>query len=119
MSTPGKSITPEMVKKAGALLKKEHELRLTLEKQAADHHLEKRAMRVAFREVELGMCEPYRSGDEFMEKVASLMVDDLDVVEKALDRYHGGTARRAGELEDRQQRSGNALEQWVIHGQET
>jgi hypothetical protein len=111
-----KAVSVEQVKLAGALLKREHELRLTLEKEAQDLKLEKRAMKVAFREIELGLSEPYKSHEEFLTKVASLMREDLDVVEKALERGYG-PARRDGELADEVGKSMNPFERWVKHGE--
>lgn len=97
MAEAMKTISPEQIKKAGALLKREHIERLRLEKLASTHVREKKAQELAFREVELGLCEPYKSNDEFQQKVASLLDDDLEIVEKALDRgYH--KAEKQGEL---------------------
>lgn len=111
-----KQVSLEQVKLAGTLLKREHEARLTLEKEAQDLRLEKRAMKIAFREIELGLSEPYKSHEEFMNKVASLMKEDLDVVEKALERGYG-PARRDGELAEETGKGLNPLERWVKHGE--
>ena len=92
-----KTVTLEQIKTAGLLLKREHEERLRLEKEANDLKLEKKAMKVAFREVELGITEPFRSLEAFHTKVATLMKEDLDVVEKALDRGYG-SANNVGSL---------------------
>ena len=112
-----KTVPLEQVKLAGELLLRERKARLSLEKEASDFRLEKRAQRIAFREVELGISEPFKSAEEFLNKVASLMQDDLDVVEKALERGYG-PARRDGELaEDGVSQSKlNPLERWVKHG---
>lgn len=112
-----KQISAEHVKQAAALLKREHEERLKLEKVASAHELEKRAQKLAFREVELGVCEPFRSLEEFMDKVASLMTEDLDVVEKALERGYGSSRRVGGELVGEAKRSSNPLEHFVLTGE--
>lgn len=75
-------ITVEMIKEAGQRLEKEHTARKTLEKQAA---FRSKAEQLAFRQVESGYCAPFRSFEEFEEKVASLLKEDLEVVEKAMD----------------------------------
>lgn len=113
-----KTISIELVKKAGELLKKEHDSRLRLEKEAAQAGLEKRASRVAFREVELGLSEPFRTHDEFLAKVASLMKEDLDVVEKALQRGYGAS-RAFGELDtsSNSARSLDPLSRWIWYGE--
>jgi methylphosphotriester-DNA--protein-cysteine methyltransferase len=113
-----KTISLEQVKQAGLLLKREHEERLRLEKVAQDNELEKKAMRIAFREVELGITEPYKTHEEFLQKVANLKEEDLDVVEKALERGYG-SARRFGELAEGPVNKGsNVLERWVLNGEE-
>lgn len=112
-----KVISPEIIKQAGVLLKKEHEARLRLEKQAEAHDLEKRAMKLAFREVELGIAEPFKTHEEFIQKVANLMGENLDVVEKALERGYG-SARRMGELVgDTNKRTRNSFEHFVLTGE--
>ena len=118
----------ELVKKAGQLLKQEHSRRLELEKIAAHNSLEKRAMKVAFREVEMGLASPFHSLEEFLTKVASLMTeDDLQVVEKALQRGYssGGIGSsggiNSGTLDDSEQNSSgrkmNQFERWVLYGE--
>jgi hypothetical protein len=109
-------VSVEKVKLAGQLLKREHEERLRLEKEAQDLKLEKRAMKVAFREVELGISEPYRSHEALMSKIASLVKEDLDVIEKALERGYG-PARRDGELADETGKGLDAFSRWVRHGE--
>lgn len=111
-----KTVTIEQVKQAGALLKREHEARLVLEKEAGDLKLEKRATKIAFREVELGITEPYKSHDDLMKKVASLMNEDLDIVEKALERGYG-PARKDGELAEENGKGLNVFERWVKNGE--
>jgi hypothetical protein len=111
-----KTVSTEQVKLAGELLKREHELRLGLEKEAADHKLEKTATKIAFREVELGLAQPFKSHEEFMSKVASLMKEDLAVVEKALERGYG-PARKDGELAEENGKEMNPFERWVKHGE--
>lgn len=111
-----KTISVEQAKIAGELLMREHSARLALEKEAGDHKLEKRAAKIAFREVELGIAEPYKSHDDFMNKVASLMKEDLDVVEKALERGYG-PSRRDGELADSTGKELDPFTRWVKHGE--
>jgi hypothetical protein len=111
-----KTVSTEQVKLAGELLKREHELRLGLEKEAQDHKLEKRAAKIAFREIELGLSEPYKSHEEFLNKVANLMKEDLDVVEKALERGYG-PSRRIGELAEETGKSLDPFTRWVKHGE--
>lgn len=94
-----KIISSELVKQAGELLRREHARCNELEKQASDFVREKKAAAIAYREVELGICEPFRSYQDFQEKVANLLQDDLEVVEKALERGYTG-ARQVGELVD-------------------
>lgn len=120
-----KTISLEMVKQAGVLLKQEHEHRLRLEdeikgleKTANDLGLEKRAMKLAFREVELGFSDPYLRYEDLMEKVATLMKEDLDVLEKALERGYGSGSRKAGELTEASRSSGlNVFQNWVLNGE--
>lgn len=112
-----KTVSLEQVKQAGMLLKREHEERLRLEKVAGDLQLEKRAMQIAFREVELGISEPFRSYEALLEKVATLLKEDLDVVEKALERGYG-SAGRIGTLAEETSKPGrNLLERWVLEGE--
>jgi hypothetical protein len=116
-----KVVTPEMIKKAGELLKTEHAERLRLEKVAADNEREKTAQKIAYREVELWITEPFKSHQEFQEKVASLMTEDLEVVEKALERGYTGS-RNAGELVGDggpapKKGYDNPLAQWIITGE--
>lgn len=113
------TVSKELVKRAGELLKQEHETRLRLEKEAHVSQLEKRAQKIAFREVELGVCEPFHTHEQFIAKVASLMKEDLDVVEKALQRGYG-SHRTHGELDtSTPAQSLNALERWVLHGEQS
>lgn len=114
-----KPISLEMVKQAGVLLKQEHELRKEADAKILAHDLEKRATKIAFREVELGYNEPFSSYDELMEKVASLMKEDLDVLEKALERGYGpGGNVKGGELAEdlKKTASSNPLHNWVMNG---
>jgi hypothetical protein len=97
-----KQVSPETVKLAGQLLKQEHEraekLASDLKEVAVARDREKRASRIAFREVELGASEPFRSNEEYEKKVASLLADpELEVIEKALERGYTGL-RKVGEL---------------------
>lgn len=111
-----KTVSMEQVKLAASLLAREHSTRLRLEKEAQVTQLEKRAMKVAFREIELGISEPYKTHEEFMQKVSSLMQEDLDVVEKALERGYG-PARRDGELADETGKGLDVFSRWVKHGE--
>ena len=114
-----KVVTPEMIKKAGGILKQEHEERLRLEKVASDYARKERAEKIAFREVELGICEPYKSHLEFQEKVASLLGEDLSVVEKAMERGYNGS-RQTGELVGNESTPGkvmNPLERFIMTGE--
>lgn len=111
-----KTITPEHIKQAGVLLQKEHDERVRLEKVAADFEKRARAEKLAFREVELGIVEPYKTYDDYQKKVASLLQDDLAVVEKALERGYG-TARRDGELTGDVKKITNPLEHYVRTGE--
>ena len=115
MST--KTVTPEMIKKAGVMLKQEHDARLHFEKLAGSYELEKRAQKIAFREIELGMSEPFKSHEEFLSKVAGLMEEDLAVVEKALERGYV-RAQHGGELiGNSNSAKANALEHYVTTGE--
>lgn len=116
MATETKTISPEAVKLAGVLLKQEHSRRVELEKEAAQTTIEKRAQKIAFREVELGIAEPYKTHEEFQQKVASLMGEDLDVVEKALDRGYGSSAK-AGTLVGETGKQKNPFEHFVLTGE--
>lgn len=111
------TITLEQVKQAGVLLKKEHEERLRLEKEAGDLKLEKRAMRIAFKEVELGISEPFRNFEDLLTKVASLMSEDLDVVEKALERGYGAPNRIGTLVDDTKSKQRDPLSRWVLDGE--
>jgi hypothetical protein len=115
-----KTVTPEMVKNAGVLLKREHEARVKIEgdlsKLAAETAKRERAEKIAFREVEMGLSEPFKNHEEFQSKVASLMQDDLDVIEKALARgYHGKAA--GGSLEGETGDKLDPFSRWVLHGE--
>jgi len=116
MATETRTVSPEAVKQAGVLLKQEHSRRIELEKEAAQTSLEKRAQKIAFREVELGISEPYRTHDEFQQKVASLMGEDLDVVEKALDRGYSSSTK-VGTLAGDTVKTKNPLEHFVLTGE--
>lgn len=112
-----KSVTLEQVKQAGAVLKRVNEEKLRLEKEAGDLKLEKRAMQIAFREVELGIAEPFRSYQDLQEKIASLSNEDLDVVEKALERGYGNSGN-IGTLDTETKGSNrNVFEKWVLEGE--
>lgn len=113
-----KTVTPEIIKQAGELLKREHEERVRLEKQASESVLEKRAQKLAFREIELGISEPFKTHEEFTQKVASLMQENLDIVETALERGYGNS-RRTGELSDGEtnKKGRNPFEQFVWTGE--
>lgn len=111
-----KTITLEQVKQAGAILKRVNEEKLRLEKEASAYGLEKRAMQVAFKEVELGISEPFRSYKELLEKVAGLMKEDLDVIEKALERGYGSLGS-VGTLADETKNGKNQFERWVLDGE--
>jgi len=112
-----KAVTLEQVKQAGIMLKKEHEERLRLEKEAGDLKLEKRATQIAFREVELGISEPFKNFTAFQTKVASLMSEDLDVVEKALQRGYG-SPNRIGTLDDEtKSKAKDPLSRWILDGE--
>lgn len=111
-------ISPETIKLAGDMLRREHTERVRLEKEAEASALEKRAHKIAFREVELGLAEPFKSLEEFQQKIAGLIEDgDLEIVEKALERgYHG--SRKTGDLVGTTpSKSKNALEQYVLTGE--
>jgi len=111
-------ITPELVKQARELLKREHSERVRLEKVAASSELEKRASKIAFREIELGASEPFKSFKEYQEKIASLMQEDLDVVEKALDRGYGISGRSGDLAEGNPSVKGmNAFERVICTGE--
>lgn len=113
-----KQIRAEHIKQAGELLRREHTERVRLEKVASSLELEKRAQKLAFREVELGVCEPFRTFDEFAEKVASLAKEDLDVVEKALERGYGSSRRTGDELVgETKYKVSNPLEHFVLTGE--
>jgi len=117
MANEQRTITPELIKKAGVLLKQEHTQRLLLEKQASEHVREKKAQELAFREVELGLCEPFKCNEDFQQKVASLLEDDLTIVEKALDRgYH--KAGKQGELvNDSDAKQKDPFTQYILTGE--
>lgn len=110
------NITPELVKKAGVLLKQEHTRRLELEKQATADALEKRAQRIAFREVELGITLPFQTFEDFQQKVASLAQENLDVVEKALERGYSRSASESLEGGASGKKL-NPMEHYVLHGE--
>lgn len=111
-----KAVTLEQVKQAGVVLKRVNEEKLRLEKVASDLQLEKRAMQIAFKEVELGIAEPFRSYGDLLTKVAGLMKEDLDIVEKALERGYG-SLNSVGTLADESKQSRNVLERWVLEGE--
>ena len=112
-----KVLTPEHIKQAGELLKKEHTERLRLEKVAADFEKRGRAEKIAFREVEAGVSEPFKNYEEYQQKIATLLNEELDVVEKALDRgYKSGPSQ--GELVgDSDNKVMNPFERWVRMGE--
>lgn len=113
-----KTVTLEQVKQAGVLLKRVNEEKLRLEKEAAASGLEKRAMKIAFREVELGISEPFRSYEELMTKVASLVQDDLDVIEKALERGYGNSNNIGTLVDDGKPSKGrNEFERWILNAE--
>jgi hypothetical protein len=113
-----KVIKLEHIKLAGDLLKREHAERVRLEKVASDAIQEKRAQKIAFREVELGISEPFKSFDDFQTKVASLRTENLEVLEKALERGYGNS-QSFGELdvESNNRKNRNPLEHFVLTGE--
>jgi hypothetical protein len=92
-----KVLTPEHIKQAGELIKRQSTELVRLEKVAAEFEKKARAEKLAFREVELGVTEPFKNLEEYQKKIASLLGDDLDILEKALERGYG-TSQRLGEL---------------------
>lgn len=95
--TEKKVITPEQMQKVAGMLRDIGKERDELLKTAAEASKKSRAEKIAFREVELGLVDAFKSYDEYQEKVAGLMAEDLDIVEKALERgYHA--PRKDGEL---------------------
>jgi hypothetical protein len=111
-----KTVTMEQVKQAGVVLKRVNEEKLRLEKEAAVHGLEKRAMRIAFREVELGISQPFNSYEDLMEKVAGLMKEDLNVVEKALERGYGNAGSIGTLVEGAEVGEKDVFKNWVLNG---
>lgn len=111
-------ITPEQIKTAGELIRKLDQERQELKKEATAHELEKRAAKIAFREVELGIAQPFESMQAFQEKVASILAEgDLDVVEKALERGYTGS-RKTSELAGSSPANGkNPFERFVLTGE--
>jgi transcriptional regulator GlxA family with amidase domain len=109
-------VTPEHIKQAAALLKQEHVERLRLEKVAQAFEMKDRAQKLAFREVELGVAEPFKTYDEYQQKVASLMTENLDIVEKALERGYG-SSRKDGELAGESGKTKNPFEHYVLTGE--
>jgi hypothetical protein len=116
MSAEKKVISPEHIKQAGELIGRQQVELGRLEKVAADFEKRARAEKLAFREVELGISEPFKNLDEYHKKIASLVGDDLDVLEKALERGYG-TSRRLGELEGPGGKVENPFEHFVRTGQ--
>ena len=74
--------------------------------------LQERAEKVAFTMVEMGAIPAFKSYDQFHEKVASLMKEDLDVVEKAL-QINTQQLASLGKLSNRSV-GNNALEAFVM-----
>lgn len=111
-----KTVSMEQVKLAGELLQREHQARVQFEKKAQDLETKERATRIAFREVELGITEPFTSHEALMSKVASLVKEDLDVIEKALERGYG-PSRRDGELAEETGKGLDPFTRWVKFGE--
>ena len=82
---------------------------LHLHKQNKEHEKRAQATKLLYKQAELGFIELPRSFDEFQVKLASLMKEDLAVVEKAME-YTGGVMK-LGELDSTDtSRSQNATE---------
>jgi len=113
-----KTITPEQLRDVAQLLRKTASERDGFQKEAQELNLRQRAEKIAFREVEIGLVDAFKTYNEFQEKVAGLMSDDLDVIEKALERgYH--TTRKDGELTGKSEQKLNPFEQMILTGELT
>ena len=62
---------------------------LQLHEENKQHEKQARAIKLLFKQVELGCAQAPSTYNELLEKVASLSSQDLDVVEKALE-FAGG-----------------------------
>lgn len=105
-------VSREELEKTAAALKKVKQIsedKINLEKTAA--HKE-RAEKIAFTLVERGAIPTFKSYSEFQEKVASLLEENLDVVEKALE-FNTQKISSIGTVSNRSV-GGNALENFVL-----
>ena len=80
-------LNPETHKKTGALMASDKAKALM--KEAADtierHRRREEAIKIAMEMVERGKCEPFKTHEDLMSKVASLEEKNLDAVREALD----------------------------------
>src|ERR1035437_7317591 len=81
------------------LLKKAADKMLQLDSQLKGHEKRAHALRLIFKQAELGYGEIPRSYNELNEKIASLINQDLQVLEKALELTGGNV--KLGELSER------------------
>jgi hypothetical protein len=80
------------------LLKTAAEKMLQLNRANKEHTKRAHALRLLYKQAELGVVEIPSSYSELEEKLASLMNQNLEVIEKALE-YSGGTMK-LGEIDD-------------------
>jgi hypothetical protein len=69
---------------------------LQLNKQNKEHEKRAHALRLIYKQVEMGYGELPRSFNEMQTKIASLLTQDLNIVEKALELTGGNL--KLGEL---------------------
>ena len=74
--------------------------------------IRKKAEELAFRMVNKGMCPQFETYEDFQEKVASIMTEDIAVTEKALEM----TPKLAelGQVSNVRGRGGNSFEEFVL-----
>ena len=113
MSNSDKILVPKKdIEKTAAALKQAGLLKDEKNGLIKEAQLAERAQKVAFEMVEKGHHPPFKSYEEFQEKVASLKGQDLDVVEKALEFNPHSIS--LGEVSDRTGKGSNAIENFVM-----
>lgn len=101
----------EAQKNRSELIKKAVSKMLSLSKEVKEHEKRAHATRLIYKQAEMGFGDLPRSHKELEEKIASLINQDLNVVEKALELTGGNID--LGELGSRESYGFNATESFI------
>lgn len=95
------------------LLKTAAEKMVQLSKSNKDHERREQALRLIYKRAELGYADVPRTYGELQEKVASLMTQDLNAIEKAME-FNLESGSPFGEVEKQAQKGLRPEEEFMI-----